>query len=256
MKHSNGGIEATDVPKIKTLQEENKENGNMANDNGFSSSDAVLWGAMNNMGRGGYGGYGGGGGAWGAGYGGYGGGHGVWANPSANAVRINRNAQQIENQADCTREVLGQQMDNTARAFDASTRAGEFSRVCDNLSDLDRRNSDNSFRSELRVSDRLADLAAAQAKCCCDTQLGFKDVALEQQKCCCDTQLQISQSESRSQLQMSEMESRLNAEIKAVEGRGIQRALDRAERELQTQTILRETNNGCGVGRVPCNPCV
>lgn len=224
-----------------TMHNNAKEN-DMA-DNGFSSSDAVLWGAMNNMGRGfGYGGYGGG--AWGAGYGGHGGGYGVWASPSANAVRINRNAQQIEDQADCTREVLGQQMDNTARAFDAATRANEFSRVCDNLNALDRRNSDDSFRAELRLSDRLADLAAAQAKCCCDTQLSFKDVALEQQKCCCDTQLR-----------MSEMEARMTAEIKAVESRNIQRDLDRAERELQTQTILRETNNGCGVGRIPCGGC-
>ena len=104
------------------------------------------------------------GGAW-DGHHGYGG-HGNFASPSANAVRLNRNAQQIENQADCTREVLGNSMDNNARAFNQAENNRSFQRVCDNIT-----------ASEFRTGDRLRDLereinanAREAAQCCCDTQ--------------------------------------------------------------------------------------
>ncbi len=184
-------------------------------------------------GRGGYGG--GYGGAWGEGYNGC----GPWATPSANAVRINRNSQEIENQADCTREVLGAGLRSIDNNFENAERARQFTDV-----------RSGQFQSELRTNDRIRDLenrmienATAAAKCCCETQLGFKDVALDQQK-----------AESATQLKMAEMEARLAAEIKASESRTIQRDLDRAERELQTQKIISTCGCGCGGGVRPCPP--
>lgn len=120
---------------------------------------------------GGYGG--GGGGAWGGGYGG----HAPFAGPGSNAVRLDRNAQFIENQADCTREVLKADLNGVRDNFENLLRANDFNAV-----------RDGQFRGELRLSDRMRDLEKAQAECCCATQLAFKDSALEAQKCCCETQ--------------------------------------------------------------------
>lgn len=149
----------------------NDMNGENKMGDGFSTNDAVLWGAMNNMGRGG--GYGGGG--WGNGGFGFGG-HGTFAGPGSNAVRIDNIGQKVEDQADCTRSLFGQAFSSIQGAFENQTRANEFNRVCEKLSDNDTRNTDGQFRAELRAADR-ADMIAVNAKldklndCCCDQRV-------------------------------------------------------------------------------------
>lgn len=134
------------------------ENGN----SGFSSSDAVLWGAMNNMGRGG------GGGAWGAGYG-YG---APFAGPASNAVRINRNADmtrlsldRISDQNEENRRILADQ-NTTGLLFN------NFNRVCDRITDMEVRTNDR-FRDQDR---EMAAIARENAKCCCELKEEIKAV--------------------------------------------------------------------------------
>jgi hypothetical protein len=133
-------------------------------------------------GRGGYG-YGGGG-AWGGGDTGY----GPWASPSANAVRLNRNAQQVENQADCTRELLSTQNQGIRDNFESITRGNQFNNVID-----------CQFRGELRTSDLInannlnqlrnnAELRQQIADCCCDNKTLILETQLKNQECCCETQ--------------------------------------------------------------------
>ena len=108
-------------------------------------------------GYGGYGGYGGGGG--------YGhGGSGYYASPGANAVRINRNAEKIGDQADCTRTILGKGLDSVRDNFENLMRANDHQGLVKAISD-----------SEFRGSDRLRDLerivngnAKDAAECCCE----------------------------------------------------------------------------------------
>lgn len=145
----------------------------MTQDTGFSTSDAVLWGAMNNMGRGGYGGgYGGGGGAWGSGHGH--GGYGGWGAPNVNAARSNRNLHAIDRNSveqhrdeDCTRMLNSQGQHTIMDKLNSQNANGDRFEILT-----------NSFQSELRIGDRLRDIddkmaenAAAIAKCCCDLAL-------------------------------------------------------------------------------------
>lgn len=131
--------------------------GNKMTDSSLNATEIAV-GSLLAGNRGGHGG----GGAWGGGYSGY----GPFASPGANAVRLDRNAQLGENQADCTREVLGKQMDDTRTAFSAAEIARNFQRVCDSLN-----------TAEFRTSDRLRDIeremnanARVAAECCCETQ--------------------------------------------------------------------------------------
>lgn len=189
---------------------------------GFSASDAVLWGAMNNMGRGGYGG----GGAWGSGYG-YGG-FAPFAGPASNAVRINRNAEVNREQNRCTQFALDQ---------------AEESR---RFSDLTRQISN----SELRNGDRLRDLERelnANARTAAD--------------CCCETQKEILRLEGNNNARFAALEkqacedkAQILAAIQATETRALERDLNRAERREQTQTILSTCGCGCGGGVRPCPP--
>lgn len=179
-------------------------------DKNLSANDIALGSLLTGNRGGGYG-YGGGG-AWGGG--GYGSGHGSFAGPGSNAVRMDRNAQVIEDQNDCTRSVLGGAIDNMNNSFESVARQGQFNEL-----------KDGQFRSELRNGDRLRDIEntiAANAK--------------EAAQCCCDAKLEN-----------CKQHSELLAEIKAVEARGIQRDLDTVTAELtQLKTInaLRENGHG------------
>lgn len=160
------------------------------------------------------GGYGGG--AWGGGYYGR-----PFADDGTNAVRINRNGQFIENQADYTRDSINSGIDRVANAFENAERARQFSDI-----------RDGQFRLELRTNDRLLALQAEMnanartaADCCCEVKLNQ----------CKDT-------------------AALMAEIKAVESRSTLRDLDRAERELTA--LKTQVACGCVQGcSTPCPPC-
>jgi hypothetical protein len=138
---------------------------------------SLLAGRMNG------GGYGGGGGAWG---GGGRGGYGMYGSPGMNAVRIDRNAQEIENQADHTRDQIHEAAHTIENSFENATRSSEFGAI-----------KDGQFRAELRQTDRardlamaLSDISAATAKCCCETQASIAQAAKEAAECCCAAKLQ------------------------------------------------------------------
>lgn len=135
------------------------------------------------------------------GYGLYGGGYGAGSYASVGSVQhgIANNNQAIENQADCTREVLGNNMDNNARAFESANVQRQFERVCDRIS-----------QGELRNGDRLRDIeremsanAREAAKCCCEAKL-------EAQKNACDTQKLIIAENTKTRELILAVESRAN----------------------------------------------
>lgn len=159
-------------------------------------------------------GYGGYGGVWGGGYGGY----GPFASPSANAIRLDRNAQATEDQADCTRAVLGLGLDNINSNFENATRQREFS-------DL----REGQFRAELRTNDRLRDLEReinANARVAAD--------------CCCDLKVQAANDKAE-----------ILSKMEALSKEGIARDLDRAER----QVIALQTQIACGCTTGCSKPC-
>jgi len=235
----------------------NQSGGNqMDNTSSLNATEIAVGGLLaGGYGRGGYG-YGGGGGAWGGGWGG--GGFGPWASPSANAVRLNRNAQQIENQADCTRDMIQAGNIGTLQAFENATRDRQFT-------DL----RDGQFRAELRTADKLdaqqinalrdnADIRQQLADCCCDNKVLNLEAQLRNQECCCETQKQILALEAGNNLKFAAVErqacedkSQILAEIKAVESRNIERQLNAANAEL---TALK-TQVACGCTTGCCRPC-
>ena len=219
MKHSNP---ITSDTEVKTNYYE--ENSKMA-ENGFSSSDAVLWGAMNNMGRG-YGGYGG---AWGSGYGGYGGGYAPFAGPGSNAVRINRNN-------DLTREM------NRATQFtlDQAEESRRFTDITNNM-----------FRSELRNGDRIRDIeremnanARAAADCCCETQKEILKLNANNNLKFSELSKQQAVDNGATQAKLAAIEAKIDANKEIFELRA----------QLQTQQIFATCGCGCGGGVRPCPP--
>lgn len=207
----------------ETLKTENSEEEYQMNDSGFSTSDAVLTAAMSGgLGGGGRGGYGGGG-AWGGGYGG--GGHRVYADAGSNAVRINRADQRIEDQADCTREVLGGAIDGMNNSFESLARQSQFNEL-----------KDGQFRAELRNSDQIAalkDTVNANAIVAANTASANAAAAA---KCCCDAALEN-----------CKQHSELRAEILAVESRGILRDNASLQAELTAlKTVTALSTNGHG----------
>jgi len=103
------------------------------------------------------------GGGIGVGAGGYGDGYGN----VSNAVRLDRNAQQVENQADATRGFIAAGAAGISGSFENAERSRQFSHI-----------HDNQFQTELRTNDRLLALqnemninAKAAANCCCELKL-------------------------------------------------------------------------------------
>lgn len=166
------------------------------------TADSLLWARGANIGGYGYGN--------GYGYG------GDFANASANAIRLDRNAQQVENQADCTREVLSKSMDNNARAFDMATNSDAFTRVCDKITN-----------SEFRTADRLRDIERemnANARTAAD--------------CCCDLKVQAANDKAEILCAVAKAESA----TLAAEARGVERTLNSTQAEL----ISLKTQVACG----------
>lgn len=177
----------------------------------------------------GYGGYGEGGGYYG----------GPFATPSANAVRINRNAEftklgldRVSDQNEENRRLLQEQ--NTSNQM-----TNGFMRIGDRLVD-----------QEFRNGDRLRDL-----------EREINQNARTAADCCCETQKEILRLDASNNLKFAELgkdicnvEARLTSEIKAIESRTIQRDLDRAERRINQLEIYRECGCGCAGGVNPCPP--
>jgi hypothetical protein len=204
-----------------------------------------------------------GGGAYGGflgagGYGGIGGGigGGSFANHGSNAVRIDRNADVANLNAVAQRDLSESNFRGLTANFDTSTRAGEFARVCEKIGEVDNRNSDQSFRSELRTSDKLTenkdfmyqmDQRNGDQRFQAELRTNDRLLALQAEinanarvaaECCCDLKLKMC--EDKSQV-MSEIGG-VKASILAVEGRAIERSLNAANAEL---TALK-TQIACG----------
>jgi len=158
------------------------------------------------------GGYGGGYGAWGGG----GAGFAPFASPGSNAVRINRNNEVTVGQAECTREVLGRDIDRISDQAEEGRRSAQFTSILKAIAD-----------SEFRSLDRQRDIereinanARAAAECCCDLKL---------QAC-----------QDKSEILTAIADSKATA--LAVESRAVERALNNANAEL---TALK-TQIACG----------
>lgn len=152
----------------------------------------------------------------GAGFG-YGGGYGGdFANQSANAIRLERNAQDIENHADFSRELMQKGQEANLHAFDAGKTADGFTCVCNRISD-----------SEFRTSDRLRDI-----------EREMNANAREAAKCCCEVKLQSC--EDKSQIMAAIADAK--ATSLATEGRAVERALNATSAEL----VALRTQVACG----------
>jgi len=143
-----------------------------------------------------------------------------YANPSANAVRIDRNADVSNLSFVAQRDLSESNFRGLYASFDTATRAGEAARIEKAISDLDQRNADQRFQTELRTNDRLLALQAE-----------MNENAREAAKCCCDLKFQI-----------AENKAEMTATILGVESRNIERALNAANAEL---TALK-TQLACG----------
>lgn len=106
---------------------------------------------------------------------GYGQGYGPFASPGMNAVRLDRNSQMTENQADCTREVLSTDIAGVRQSFENLTRDNQFSAITKSVNDSEFRNIDrfSNIERELNANARAA------AECCCDTKLLIKDTTID-----------------------------------------------------------------------------
>ena len=113
-------------------------------------------------------------------------GYGQFASPSSNAVRLDRNAQYIENQADCTREVLSADIAGVRQSFENLARDNQFAAITKAVSDGHCQINNNINNSEFRNIDRISNIeremaanARAAAECCCDTKLLIKDTTID-----------------------------------------------------------------------------
>lgn len=155
----------------------------------------------------------------GPGFGGFGYGYGGgFANPSANAIRLDRNADQVASEGACTREIIGKGQDYNLHAFDAAQESIQFGRVCDRLSD-----------AEFRTGDRLRDIEREMAA-----------NAREAAKCCCDVKVQSANDKAEILAAIADSK----ATTLAVESRGVERMLNATQAEL---TALK-TQVACGCG--------
>jgi len=180
---------------------------------------------------------------WGYGHGGEGG-YGCgspFANVSTIQHGLRNNRQSIEDQADCTREVLGLGLDRLTNCFESAERARQFNGVTDQL-----------FRTELRNGDRLRDVER-------DIAANAKEAA----KCCCETQKEIIRLEASNNLKFADLSKQqavdtgaINAQLSAINAKiDANKEIGELRAQLQTQQIFATCGCGCGGGVKPCPPC-
>ena len=164
----------------------------------------------------------------------YGGGMGSFASPSANAVRINKTDQNVENQADCTRMAMGLGMDRISDQAEEGRRSAQFTSL-----------KDSQFQAELRNSDRLRDIereintnARAADKCCCDVQAAIANAACAAAKCCCDAQLEAQKNACDTQRLVSAEGASTRMLILEVEARGNADKLAECRSQLNRAEII------------------
>jgi hypothetical protein len=186
-----------------------------------------------------------GGGVWGGGFGeGLGYGYGAFAGPTANAVRINRNA-------DLNRE----QVRNTQFLLDQAEESRQFSNICQRMGD-----------QEVRQSDRLRDLereinqnARVAADCCCDIQKEILKTQALNDKCCCETQKEILRLDSANALRFAELSKQQAVDNGTTQARlsAIDAKLDANQKynELFAENQSLKTQVACGCVTGCATPC-
>ncbi|MEE9573501.1 MAG: hypothetical protein V3W20_10665 [Candidatus Neomarinimicrobiota bacterium] len=165
----------------------------MEDNGGLNANTAATLALLADTSRAGRGGMYGGGYGEGGGYSGY----GQYANHSSIQHGLANVSQNVEDQNDCTRLVLGAGMQGISGAFENAERSRQFNEL-----------KDGQFRLELRNSDKVDALAAV-------VNQNAKDAAA----CCCELKLENCKNTSK-----------LEADILAVESRTIARELDTANR--------------------------
>lgn len=147
------------------MDKENYEKEEYNMDGAVGATQAATLALLTDTARAGNRGYGiGMGGGEGGGYG-YSG--GLFANHSSIQHGIANTTQAVENQADCTREVLKASMDSNGRAFDAATIQTSFTRICDRIAGMEAQTA----RDMLQLTRDGNDARAEAAKCCCDVKV-------------------------------------------------------------------------------------
>jgi hypothetical protein len=135
---------------------------------------------------------------------------------SANAVRIDRNADMSALGQAGTRGILESNFRGLSEGLLQQNANDQFNRICAAISQTDARGADQRFQAELRTNDRLLALQAE-----------VNQNARVAADCCCDLKLQ-----------MCEDKAQTLALINAVEGRTIERALNAATAKItQLETV-------------------
>lgn len=163
----------------------------------------------------------------GFGYGNYG--YGQFANPSANAVRINRNSEIAKLGIDRISDQNEENRRNSSTQNLTNTIMDGFNRICDRLNSDAVANRDAIFAQELRNGDRLSDI-----------EREMNANARKADECCCTLQRQA-----------CEDKSEILAAIAASESRGIERQLNAAQAEL----VALKTQVACGCTTGCSTPC-
>jgi hypothetical protein len=136
------------IPKTETETEHQNQTEEADMAGSIDTNTAGIYALLADTARAGNGRFGAGGGEGGNG------GLAPWAGPGANAQRILGVESTVNQQADCINGTL-ESLTRTL-AGDATNKniADGFSRVCEGISDADRRNTDGQFRQEIRAQDR------------------------------------------------------------------------------------------------------
>lgn len=174
------------------------------------------------------------GGAWGGGYAGY----GPWASPSANAVRLNRNA-------DATSTGFA----GVHQSFDSAERSRQVNTLTRDIKDVDKDICDKLGEIQVNQLRENADLSRQLAQCCCDNQLVAKDVLAKVAECCCETQKEVVSDGQKTRdlinanaLRVAESANNVNATVSAINGAAAQ----------NTAAIIQAINNLCHHHPHPC----
>lgn len=123
---------------------------------------------------------------------GYGGCNAGYGSPYANLATIQHGianvSQNVEDQADCTRQIVAAQVNSVDKSLTNLERNNSFQRICDDIQRL------NNQRGQdmLYLQTQMSNMAAENAKCCCDTKLLIKDTTIENLR----SEQQVSQTSS------------------------------------------------------------
>jgi len=172
-----------------------------------------------------------GGGYWGGGEGGFYG--GPYANLSSLQHGIHHTDENVKCEGDKTRINTDAKAERVFAGIENIERTFSFNRICDRLTDVDQRNTDNQFRAELRTNDQIASIREQMTKDAAAAAL-----------CCCKLEAQAAKDHGETQAAIAAINAKIDANKEISELRA----------QLETQRILTQCGCGCGGGVRPCPP--